>query len=87
MLGRKATIVIDLGFGDSGKGTIVDYLARTSRVSAVVRFNGGAQAAHNVYTTDGRRHTFAQFGSGMFVPGVKTHLSRYVLLDPPAPLH
>ena len=87
MLGQKATIVIDLGFGDSGKGTVVDYLARNSRTSAVVRFNGGAQAAHNVYTTDGRRHTFAQFGSGMFVPGVKTHLSRYVLIDPPALLN
>lgn len=87
MVRQKATIVIDLGFGDSGKGTIVDYLARTSRVSAVVRFNGGGQAAHNVHTADGRHHTFAQFGSGTFVPGVRTHLSRFVLIDPPALLN
>ena len=40
MLSQKATIVVDLGFGDSGKGTVVDYLARTSHVSAVIRFNG-----------------------------------------------
>jgi adenylosuccinate synthase len=48
----------------------------------VVRFNGGAQAAHNVITRDGRHHTFAQFGAGTFTPGVRTHLSRFVLIDP-----
>lgn len=87
MLRQKATIVVDLGFGDSGKGTIVDYIARTSPVSTVVRFNGGAQAAHNVHTPDGRHHTFAQFGSATFVPGVRTHLSHYMMLDPPALLN
>jgi adenylosuccinate synthase len=35
-----------------------------------------------VVTTDGRQHTFAQFGSGTFTPGVRTHLSRFVLVDP-----
>lgn len=79
---HTATIVVDLGFGDAGKGSIVDYLARSGKVSAVVRFNGGAQAAHNVITPDGRHHTFAQFGSGMFVPGVQSHLSRFALSDP-----
>ena len=33
-------------------------------------------------TADGRHHTFAQFGSGTFTPGVRTHLSRFVLVDP-----
>ncbi|WP_436774972.1 adenylosuccinate synthetase [Yinghuangia sp. YIM S09857] len=80
-------IVVDLGFGDAGKGTVVDHLcarAHTTRnpVRAVVRFNGGAQAAHNVVTDDGRHHTFAQFGSGSFTPGVETFLSRFMLLDP-----
>lgn len=84
MLRQKASIVVDLGFGDSGKGTIVDFLARRSPTSAVVRFNGGAQAAHNVHTSSGVHHTFAQFGSATLVPGVKTHLSRFVLIDPGA---
>lgn len=87
MLRQKATIVVDIGFGDNGKGTTVDYIARTSPVAAVVRFNGGAQAAHNVHTPDGRHHTFAQFSSATFVPGVKTHLSRFVLVDPAALLN
>jgi adenylosuccinate synthase len=83
-------IVTDLGFGDAGKGSVVDWLCspgavpgeRPARPRAVVRFNGGAQAAHNVVTPEGRHHTFAQFGSGTFTPGVRTHLSRFMLVDP-----
>jgi adenylosuccinate synthase len=75
-------IVVDLGYGDAGKGTVVDWLCATRPVHAVVRFNGGAQAAHNVVLPDGRAHTFAQFGSGSFTPGVRTHLSRFVVVDP-----
>ncbi len=83
-------IVADLGYGDAGKGGIVDWLCSRSAgsrgagrpVHAVVRFNGGAQAAHNVTAPGGRSHTFAQFGSGTFTPGVRTFLSRFMLIDP-----
>lgn len=75
-------IVVDLGYGDAGKGSIVDWLCRQGDVATVVRFNGGAQAAHNVVTDDGRHHTFSQFGSGTFVPGVRTHLSRFMVIEP-----
>ncbi|MET9224797.1 adenylosuccinate synthetase [Lentzea sp. NPDC003310] len=73
-------IVVGLGFGDEGKGAVVDALCADGSVSAVVRFNGGAQAAHNVIA-DGRHHTFSQFGSGTLA-GVPTRLSRYVLVEP-----
>jgi adenylosuccinate synthase len=79
-------IVADLGYGDAGKGTIVDWLCARGvdgrPVSAVVRFNGGGQAAHTVVLPDGRTHIFAQFGAGTFRPGVRTHLSRFVVVDP-----
>lgn len=80
----RAQIVIGLGFGDEGKGTTVDWLAR-QRPSTVVRFNGGAQAAHHVVLPDGRFQRFAQFGSGTFV-GAPTHLSRFMLVNPIAAL-
>lgn len=73
--------VVDLGYGDAGKGTVVDALCASAPVRAVLRFNGGAQAAHNVVTEDGRQHTFAQFGSGT-LRGVPTHLTRFVVVDP-----
>ena len=73
-------IVVDLGFGDAGKGATVDWLCANRSVSAVVRFNGGAQAAHNVVAA-GRHHRFAQFGSGS-LSGVPTLLSRHMLVEP-----
>ncbi|MBI2449964.1 MAG: adenylosuccinate synthetase [Candidatus Nealsonbacteria bacterium] len=78
----EAILVGGLGFGDEGKGSIVDYLVRTQGAKLVVRYNGGAQAGHNVVTPEGLHHTFSQFGSGTFVPGVKTHLSRFMILNP-----
>ena len=75
-------IVVDLGYGDAGKGTIVDWLCASRPVRAVVRFNGGAQAAHHVLAPDGTPHPFAQFGSGTFTPGTRTFLSRHMLVDP-----
>jgi adenylosuccinate synthase len=51
-------------------------------VHTIVRYNGGPQAAHNVVTPDGRHHTFAQFGSGMFLPHTRTLLSRFMLVNP-----
>ncbi|MEU8238584.1 adenylosuccinate synthetase [Actinoplanes missouriensis] len=73
--------VVDLGYGDAGKGTVVDALCAASPRRAVLRFNGGAQAAHNVITENGRHHTFAQFGSGT-LRGVPTHLTRFMIVDP-----
>lgn len=81
-------IVTDLGYGDAGKGSVTDWLCSPRGIAlrgerpaaAVVRHNGGAQAAHNV-VHGSRAHTFAQFGSGSF-HGTPTFLSRYMLLDP-----
>lgn len=62
----------------------MDFLVRERAAHTVVRFNGGAQAGHNVVTDDGRHHCFAQLGAGSFVPGVRTHLSRHVVVHPTA---
>lgn len=80
----RADLVIGLGFGDEGKGSWVDHLVRAHGARLVVRFNGGAQAGHQVITGDGRSHIFAQFGSGTFVPGTETLLSRFMLVEPQA---
>lgn len=79
---RNACLFADLGYGDSGKGTMVDWYARTYGAHTVIRFNGGPQARHNVVTPDGRHHTFSQFGSATFVDGCRTHLSKHMLVSP-----
>src|SRR5258708_7407048 len=89
LIGMKHAIVVDLGHGDAGKGSTVAWLcppANAGRqpapgIRAVIRFNGGAQAGHNVVPPDGPHHSFAQFGAGTF-HGVPTHLSRFVLVEP-----
>ena len=74
-------LAVDLSFGDVGKGSWVDYISREHSADTVVRFNGGAQAAHRVVLDDGRAHVFSQFGSGTFA-GAKTFLSRFMLVEP-----
>lgn len=78
----RATITVDLSYGDAGKGTTVEYLAATSDRPVVIRFNGGSQAEHNIVTPDGRQHTFSQFGAASLLPDVPTHLSHDVLVTP-----
>ena len=75
-------IVVGLGFGDEGKGAITDKLVREHNAHTVVRFNGGPQANHRVVTPEGLDHCFSQFGSGTLVPGVRTVLSRFMIVDP-----
>jgi adenylosuccinate synthase len=75
-------LVLGLGFGDEGKGSIVDWLARRcASPPVVVRWNGGPQAAHHVVTEDRRLHCFAQLGSGSFVDGARTHLGPEMAVD------
>lgn len=79
---KQSWVVVDLGFGDAGKGVVTDFLVRDQGLEAVVRFNGGAQAGHNVVLPDGRHHTFSQFGSGTFVGGTRSFLGPAFLLHP-----
>jgi adenylosuccinate synthase len=77
-----AHLVVDLGFGDAGKGHVVDALVRRTGARWVVRANGGAQAGHTVVLDDGRAHTFAQIGAGTFVAGVRTWLAEGMVVHP-----
>ncbi|QXP59989.1 adenylosuccinate synthetase [Olleya sp. HaHaR_3_96] len=79
----KCSIVIDLGFGDAGKGLTTDFLAsQHPEKSVVIRFSGGHQIGHTV-STDKLTHTFSNFGSGTLL-GVPTYYSEHTTLFPPA---
>lgn len=75
-------VVVGLGFGDESKGATVDHLCASRDVSAVVRVNGGAQAAHNV-VADGVHRTGCLFGGGSFTR-TPTLLTAATLVDPEA---
>jgi adenylosuccinate synthase len=80
---KTAIILVGLGWGDEGKGATTDHICRRLPVDLVVRYSGGSQCGHNVQLADGRRHTFAQFGSGTLA-GVPTHLGDQVVIYPEA---
>ena len=78
----RAIAVIGAGWGDEGKGHLVDALAAVGDEAAVVvRFNGGAQAGHTVRLADERRHVFHHIGAGALA-GARTHLSKHFVHHP-----
>ena len=77
---EKIYIVTDIGFGDAGKGTIVQ--ATASAVDAVVVIKtGGAQGSHGVTTPGGESCLLSQWGCATFA-GVPTHISPRMIISP-----
>lgn len=77
--------MIGAGYGDEGKGLVVDWLAKNcpERV-VVVRFNGGAQAGHTVNWRDDRgeySNVYHHLGSATLRRGA-TILSRHFITNP-----
>lgn len=75
-------IVVDLGFGDSGKGAITDRLAADHPGCVVIRYTGGSQAGHNVVLKE-KSHIHSSFASGA-LGGARSHISEYCPLSPGA---
>lgn len=73
-------IVIGLGFGDEGKGFVVDKLCADKPDAAVIRFAGGHQCGHNV-DHGTYSHIFSNFGSGT-LRGCKTIWWKDCTVDP-----
>jgi len=67
--------VIGLGFGDEGKGLVVNRLASRRPGALNVRFSGGHQVGHTVMFEDGMRHVFSNFGSAT-MQGMRTYWSK-----------
>ncbi|MBO7083294.1 MAG: adenylosuccinate synthetase [Bacteroidales bacterium] len=80
----KVSVVLGMTFGDEGKGATTQWLCQQSlkygRNPLVVRFNGGAQAAHTV-CLNGKEHICSTYGSGVLL-GVPTFLSKDFFFDP-----
>jgi len=44
-----ADVIVDLQYGDTGKGKITHHLAKKPDYNCVLRYNGGSNAGHTVY--------------------------------------
>src|SRR6266700_4872017 len=76
---KQATVILGSNYGDEGKGRVVDYLSTPN--TAVIRFNGGAQAGHTVVTPEDKRHVFHHVGSGALASS-RTYLAKHFVLNP-----
>jgi adenylosuccinate synthase len=77
----RHTCVVGLGWGDEGKGKIVDWL--TDDFDVVIRYNGGANAGHTV-CIGGEKFAVHLVPSGVLHEGVIGLIGPGVVLDPSA---
>lgn len=75
----KAFAVIGMNYGDEGKGHITNFFSDDKTLN--IRFNGGSQASHAVFLSDGRFHIFHHFGSGS-LRGARTLLASHFIVNP-----
>lgn len=73
-------IIVDLAYGDTGKGSVVDYFCGTDSPKYVIRYCGGFQCGHKVQLPDGTFHIFSQFGSGTLA-GVPTYYGPHCIFE------
>ncbi|NOT02298.1 MAG: adenylosuccinate synthase [Phycisphaerales bacterium] len=73
------TCVVGLGWGDEGKGKIVDLLCPDYDV--VVRFNGGANAGHTV-CVDGEKYALHLLPTGTLHTHIQSVIGPGVVVDP-----
>ena len=65
-----ADVVVDLAYGDSGKGKVTHDLCRKGNYTHVIRYNGGNNAGHTIYH-DGKKFVTHSIPSGVFF-GIKS---------------
>lgn len=80
MVTLRPKAVFGIGFGDEGKGVVVDYLTKKIENPLVIRFSGGQQAGHTVIIGD-KKHVFSNFCSGT-LRGAPSYLSKFMTIDP-----
>lgn len=61
----RADVVVDLQYGDCGKGKVTHYLARTKKYTHVLRYNGGCNAGHTIFHK-GKKFITHQIPAGVF---------------------
>jgi adenylosuccinate synthase len=76
----EADIVVDLQYGDTGKGKVAHFLCKTKKYTHVLRYNGGCNAGHTVFHK-GKKFVTHHIPVGVFW-GVKSIIGPGCVLDP-----
>ena len=76
----EADIVVDLQYGDTGKGKVTHFLATQKKYTHVLRYNGGCNAGHTIFHK-GKKFVTHHIPAGVFW-GVKSIIGPGCVLDP-----
>lgn len=79
-MGIRADIVVDLQYGDSGKGKVTHFLAKSGEYTHVLRYNGGANAGHTIFH-NGQKFITQQIPAGVFF-GVRSVIGSGCVVNP-----
>jgi len=75
-----ADIIVDLQYGDCGKGKVTHYLCKYKEYTHVLRYNGGCNAGHTIYH-EGKKFVTHHIPSGVF-HGVKSIIGSGCVVNP-----
>ncbi len=75
-----ADIVVDLQYGDCGKGKVTHHLCKNNDYTHVIRYNGGCNAGHTIYH-NGRKIVTHHIPAGVFF-GVKSIIGPGCVVEP-----
>ena len=75
-----ADIIVDLQYGDTGKGKVAHFLCKTEKYTHVLRYNGGCNAGHTIFH-NGKKFVTHHIPVGVFW-GVKSVIGPGCVLDP-----
>ncbi|MBP6888747.1 MAG: adenylosuccinate synthetase [Candidatus Pacebacteria bacterium] len=77
---KNLDIIVDLQYGDCGKGKVAHYLCEKNKYTHVVRYNGGANAGHTIYHK-GKKVVTHQIPVGVMF-GIKSVIGPGCVVDP-----
>jgi adenylosuccinate synthase len=75
-----ADIVVDLQYGDCGKGKVAHHLCKENDYTHVIRYNGGCNAGHTIYH-EGKKFVTHHIPCGVFF-GIKSIIGPGCVIHP-----
>jgi len=78
----KLDIIVDLQYGDSGKGKVAHFLCQTRKYTHALRYNGGSNAGHTIFH-NGKKFVTHQVPAGVFY-GIRSVIGNGCVVDPDA---
>jgi len=76
----KADIIVDLQYGDCGKGKVTHHLCKDGDYTHVIRYNGGCNAGHTIYH-EGKKFITHHIPAGVFY-GIKSIIGPGCVINP-----